>query len=125
MTGKLMMLVIGGSVGTVARYVLSGVVYQFWGTRFPYGTLIVNLFGCFLVGTLVVITEDRFLMSPNFRILLLVGFCGAFTTFSTFILETAHLIRDGQSLLALGNVLLSVVIGFVCLKLGMVLGEII
>jgi CrcB protein len=119
------MLIIGGSAGTIVRYILSGVVYQSWGTRFPYGTLIVNLFGCFLVGYFVVITEERYLMSPNVRLLLLVGFCGAFTTFSTFILETANLVRDGESLLALANILVSVIIGFICFKLGMMLGEII
>ena len=125
MIAKLLMLVIGGSLGTIARYLLSGFVYQLWGVRFPYGTLVVNLVGCFLIGYLVILTEDRLLLSPNTRILLLVGFCGAFTTFSTFILETAQLMRDGESLLALGNVVFSVLAGFLCLKLGMMLGEVI
>ncbi|MBI4367854.1 MAG: fluoride efflux transporter CrcB [Candidatus Omnitrophica bacterium] len=116
-------LLLGGALGTAARYLLSGVVYQFLGTRFPYGTLIVNLIGCFIIGTLVALTEEKFLLGPNARILLMVGFCGAFTTFSTFILETANLIKDGETFRALVNVLVSVVIGFVCLKIGILLGK--
>lgn len=116
-------LVLGGAVGTVCRYVLSGVVYQGLGANFPYGTLIVNLFGCFIVGLLSVLSDEKFLLTPEVRILLMAGFCGAFTTFSTFILETGNLAKDGEMIKALGNVVLSVVAGFLVFRLGIFLGR--
>ena len=79
--GKWFGLIIGGVAGTAARYLLSGAVYQIFGTSFPYGTLAVNLIGCFAIGFLAALAEDKFLLGPNMRILLMVGFCGAFTTF--------------------------------------------
>jgi CrcB protein len=117
-------LIFGGVAGTLARYFLSGVVYQFWGTNFPYGTFVVNLLGCFLIGLLAVVAEEKFLLGPNGRLLLMVGFCGAFTTFSTFMLETANLMKDGQTLQAFWNVMLSVMIGFLVFRLGVLVGEI-
>ena len=116
-------LIVGGALGTVARYLLSGVIYQFTGAGFPYGTMGVNLLGCFVVGFLACITEEKFLLGPNARILLMIGFCGAFTTFSTFILETSHLIRDGESIRAFWNVILSVTAGFLLFRVGYFAGE--
>lgn len=118
-------LIAGGILGTVARYVLSGVVYQTFGTGFPYGTLIVNLTGCFLIGFLAALAEEKFLLGPNARLLLMAGFCGAFTTFSTFMLETSNLIKDGETFRAFLNVTVSVVIGFLIFRLGVLVGEII
>ncbi len=117
-------LTIGGVAGTFARYFLSGAVYRWLGTDFPYGTLIVNLLGCFLIGLFAVLSDEKFLLSPNVRILLMAGFCGAFTTFSTFMFETANLIRDGEMLRAFSNVLISVIIGFFVFRLGMLTAEI-
>ena len=122
---KWLYLIGGGILGTVARYVLAGAVYQKMGTDFPYGTLLVNLIGCFFIGFLDAVFEKKFLLGPNLRILLMAGFCGAFTTFSTFMLETAHLIKDGESWHAFGNVMLSVVVGFIAFRFGVLLGEII
>lgn len=122
---KWVLLVAGGGLGTVARYFFSGIIYQFAGARFPYGTLAVNLLGCFLVGFLAAVAEEKFLLSVNARIFLMVGVLGGFTTFSTFMLETANLIRDGETLAALGNVLASVIIGFFFFRLGVLLAEII
>lgn len=120
-----MFLIIGGSLGTVSRYFVSGVIYQVMGSRFPYGTLVVNLLGCFLIGFCAVIFEEKFLFSANIRLFLMIGFLGAFTTFSTFILESANLIRDGQALTAFWNILASIVIGFLVFRLGILVGEII
>ncbi len=118
-------LVGGGILGTLARYVLAGVVYQKMGTDFPYGTLIVNLIGCFLIGFFDTVFQEKFLFSPVMRIFLMAGFCGAFTTFSTFMLETGNLIRDGETLRAFYNVIFSVIIGFIVFRIGVLLGEII
>lgn len=120
---KFVHLIAGGAVGTVARYLLSGAAYRIFGVGFPYGTFAVNLIGCFILGFLASVTDKKFILDPNARLLLMVGFCGAFTTFSTFILETANLIKDGQSAQAFMNVILSVVVGFLILRLGIILGE--
>ena len=122
---KWLYLIGGGILGTVARYLLAGVVYQKIGTDFPYGTLIINLIGCFLIGFFDTIFQAKFLFSPVLRMFLMVGFCGAFTTFSTFMLETGNLIRDGEAFRAFLNVMLSVVLGFIVFRLGILLGEII
>ena len=122
---KLIFLCIAGALGTVARYFLTGAVSQTLGSRFPYGTLVVNLTGCFLIGFIAAIAEKKFLMLPNMRLFLFIGFLGAFTTFSTFIFETDNLLKGGQTLTAIGNILLSVAIGLIIFKLGVVLGKII
>ena len=121
---KLILLAIGGTAGTMARYLLAGAVHGFAGASFPYGTLVVNLLGCFIVGFLAAISENKFVLSPNLRLLLMIGFCGAFTTFSTFILETSNLIREGETFRALANVIISVIVGFVVFRIGMLIGDI-
>lgn len=121
--GKFLSLIAGGAIGTLLRYFMSGWTYRIAGTGFPHGTFVVNVAGCFIIGFLVSVTEKKFLLSPNARLLLMVGFCGAFTTFSTFIMETAHLIRDGETLRAFINVLVSVVIGFGLFRTGVLLGD--
>jgi CrcB protein len=118
-------LIIGGIVGTISRYLLAGIVYQMLGTGFPYGTLVVNLTGCFIIGFLASLSEEKFLLGPNARLLLMIGFCGAFTTFSTFMLETANLMKDGENLRVFLNIVASVVGGFLVFKLGVLLAEII
>lgn len=123
MMTKIALLIIGGATGTIARYALSGAVYRICGTNFPHGTLIVNLTGCLIVGFLASLSENKFLIGPSLRLLLMIGFCGAFTTFSTFILESANLIKDGETLKAFLNVILSVVIGFIVFRIGILIGE--
>lgn len=118
-------MVLGGTLGTLARYLFAGFIYRVWGTSFPYGTLAVNLSGCFLVGALAVLTEEKFILGPVGRVFLMIGFCGAFTTFSTFILETANLMKDGENVRAFLNVLLSVLLGFAALRLGIMAARII
>ena len=122
---KLIQLLVGGAIGTVARYALSVFTYRTLGADFPYGTLVVNLTGCFIIGFLAAITEEKFLFGTNIRIFLMIGFCGAFTTFSTFILETANLMKDGETFRALLNVLISVIVGFVVFRRGVLAGELI
>lgn len=122
---KLGLIFIAGGIGTVVRYALSGFVYQLLGARFPSGTLIVNVLGCFMIGFFAAVAESKFLLSPNTRLFFMAGFVGAFTTFSTFIFETVGLMKDGQVILALTNVFLNVFIGCILFYLGILAGEII
>jgi CrcB protein len=94
----------GGLVGCVARYWLAGVVQSLTDHGFPSGTLTVNVLGSFIVGLVMALSLDRGLVSDDLRILLATGFCGGFTTMSTFSYETLALIRDGEHLLAFGNI---------------------
>jgi len=120
---KWIYLLLGGLVGTASRYGLAGVVSQKMGAGFPWGTMAVNITGCFVIGFLDVIFEKKFLMSPNYRILLMTGFCGAFTTFSTLMLETSNLLKENEFMYAFGNVAISFVIGFAAFKIGAVIAE--
>ena len=110
-------LILGGTVGTVSRYLLAGVVAQKVGSSFPWGTLAVNLTGCFVIGFLDVIFERKFLMVHHYRILLMSGFCAAFTTLSSVMLETSDLMKQGQYGYAIGNIVLTIIVGFIVFKL--------
>ena len=120
---KIINLIIGGTTGTIARYLLAGTVYRYLGTGFPYGTMIVNITGCFILGTLVSLSEKKFLLGSDARLLLMIGFCGAFTTFSTLIFETDNLVRNGQALRAFANIFISIILGFILFRVGNLLGE--
>jgi len=122
---KLINLIIGGASGTIARYFLSGAVYRFMGTSFPYGTLIVNICGCFILGLLVSLSDKKFILGPDARLLLMIGFCGAITTFSTLIFETDNLVRNGQAVRAFTNIFASLILGFILFRVGTFIGEII
>jgi fluoride exporter len=99
----------GGGMGAVARYWLSGLVYARFGTAFPYGTLVVNIVGCILIGFLMSLLEDRFLVYPSVRIFLTIGILGGFTTFSSFSFETLTLFQDGQILYGTANIFVSII----------------
>ncbi len=120
---KWLYLIVGGTLGTAARYVLSGAVYQKTATVFPWGTLAVNVAGCFFIGFLDVIFERKFLVIHNYRILLMTGFCGAFTTLSAVMLETSDLFKKGEHGFAVGYIVLTVCVGFFVFRLGSVLAE--
>lgn len=90
----------GGGFGAAARYWLSGLIPEWLGETFPYGILIVNVLGCFLIGFIMAATQDRFLVRPETRVLLTVGILGGFTTFSTFSYEALSLFRDTEYLKA-------------------------
>lgn len=115
----------GGAVGASLRYLVSGLVYQRLGTSFPYGTLAVNVVGCFLIGLVMSVTEDRFIINQNFRLFLTVGMFGGFTTFSTYSYESLVLLRDGQGVYAIMNLAGSVVAGLAAVYLGSVAGRIV
>lgn len=114
---------LGGAVGSVLRYWLSTSVYAVIGRAFPYGTLVVNVFGCFAMGVLFVVFLERLADSTVWRAGMLIGVLGGFTTFSAFSIETFNLIEQGESLKALANVLLSVVLCVGATWLGVILGR--
>ena len=108
---KLLLIALAGGVGTLARYGLGSLAHRILGAGFPWGTISVNLLGSFLFGLVWTLASQRMVISTEARIIILTGFMGAFTTFSTFMFETGELIRGGQWLLAGGNLLLQNIIG--------------
>ena len=114
---------LGGFLGAVTRYAVSLWVGQKWGRSFPLGTFFVNVSGSFLIALIMSLTTERFMVNPQWRLFLAVGFLGAYTTFSTFELETGSLLRDGEWTVALLNIVFSVVAGFIALKIGEVIAK--
>ncbi|MEA3304064.1 MAG: fluoride efflux transporter CrcB [Pseudomonadota bacterium] len=106
---QLLMVGAGGATGAIGRYLLSSWVYSLTGRAFPWGTLAVNLLGSLLMGFLSVWLLERMTLSPEIRALLMVGFLGAFTTFSTFSLETLLLLEEGAVARAGFNIAASVI----------------
>jgi CrcB protein len=108
---RLILIAVFGAVGTMARYGLQGFVQMRTSGTFPYGTLLINLTGCFLVGLIGQFTMNRMVISPDWRIAIGVGFFGGYTTFSSFGWETAKMLEDGEWLPATTYVAASVVAG--------------
>ncbi len=115
---KWILLLAGGLCGTAGRYLLSGVVYRWLGTSFPFGTLAVNLLGCLVIGCLGALSDRKFLLNPEARLFWMVGLLGAFTTFSSLIYESWKLLQDGEMLLAGVNLAGSMLLGLVALWVG-------
>ncbi|MDE2183784.1 MAG: fluoride efflux transporter CrcB [Alphaproteobacteria bacterium] len=110
----------GGALGTAARYVLSGIIANAFGETFPWGTLIINVTGSFIIGFVFTLTapDGRLFVSGSTRQFAMTGFCGGYTTFSSFSLQTLNLMRDGEWLAAGGNVLGSVTLCLLGVWLG-------
>jgi fluoride exporter len=107
---RLILIAIFGALGTLLRYWLQGFVQVRTGT-FPYGTLLINLTGCFFLGLIGQFTLNRMVISPDWRVAIMVGFFGGYTTFSSFGWETAKMLEDGEWLRAATYVGASVVVG--------------
>ena len=125
MIQKLAWLGLAGAVGTLCRYGLAGVIYQLNSASFPWGTFAVNFTGCFLAGLVWSLFEHRWPVSTEIRTLVLVGFMGAFTTFSAFIMETGMMVRSAAWISALGYVALQNGLGFTALFGGVALGRLV
>ena len=112
---------VGGFIGAIARYLISTLIHRNVDSGFPWGTFTVNIVGCFLIGCLMYLIENRLVVSDQMRLFLGIGVLGAFTTFAAFSQEIIGLMRSGHNWLALSNVLLSVGLGVVALWAGYVL----
>jgi CrcB protein len=115
---------IGGFVGSILRYILSGWIHKFLDNPwFPYGTLGVNVLGCFLLGLLAGLADHRSLFTSETRVLMFIGVLGGFTTFSTFAFETFSLAKNTQNLAALINIVLQLVLGLLGVWVGNILAR--
>ena len=113
----------GGACGSVLRFWMSGAVYAWLGRDFPYGTLAVNVLGSLFMGFLSVLMIERMSIGPEWRAALLVGVLGAFTTFSTFSMETLNLLENGAVIKAVANAMVSVMLCLMAVWLGVVAGR--
>jgi CrcB protein len=120
---KLLWIGAAGALGALARYALGGLVQRAGGASFPWGTLIVNMLGSFLFGAIWSLAEDRLVISGETRLIILTGFMGAFTTFSTLMYETGALLREAEWGLAALNLLGQNAAGLACLFLGLSAGR--
>ena len=109
---KLFYLITGGAAGTLCRYYLSSALYSVWGNRFPAGTLAVNTAGCLLIGIFYALLQSRAFFPEAILFLFIIGFCGAFTTFSSFVLDNSLLFEAGRFQTAAVYTFSSLVLGF-------------
>jgi CrcB protein len=119
----LVLIAVGGAFGSVARYLVDGWVLDRVGSGFPFGTLVVNLSGAFVLGLLAALTIDRSLLPADIRAPVMIGFLGAYTTFSTLMLESWRLVENGEVVLGAVNVVGSAVLGMIALVAGLGIGR--
>ena len=122
---KYLAISLGGILGANSRYLIADWAAQRFGAGLPYGTFIINISGSFLLGFFMAFLQDRAFVNPNYRLFFATGFCGAYTTFSTFTYESLRLWQDGSFLLAITNLFGSLVVGMLGVFLGFVFGRMI
>jgi CrcB protein len=113
----------GGFLGAIARYLVDGWVSAATGGRFPFGTMAVNLTGAFVLGVLFALSVERGGLPASIRVPVLIGFIGAYTTFSTLMLESWRLVEDGSYAVAAGNLIGSIVFGMLAVVAGLAVGR--
>jgi fluoride exporter len=123
MLNRYLMIAIGGAAGAIARYQVAAMVQARVAAGFPWGTFVVNISGCFVMGVVMTLLTER-VSDPNWRYLIPIGFIGAYTTFSTFELETFRAVSDRAFTIAVANVLASVVVGYLALWMGVVVTKV-
>jgi fluoride exporter len=122
-TQRLLLIALAGAAGTLTRYWLALAVQRATGSAFPWGTFIVNMLGSFAFGLVWSLAEERMVIDAETRGIILTGFMGAFTTFSTFMFDSGRLFSDGNWPLALANLAGQIVIGLLCLFAGLAVGR--
>ena len=121
---KYLWVALGGALGSLARYAVGLWIYERMGTRFPYGTFVINISGCFIIGFALTVLDEHMGLPPAWRLAIPIGFVGAYTTFSTFEYETLRLAHNGQALTGLLYIVLSVVLGYGAVWMGTVTGRV-
>jgi CrcB protein len=120
---KYLLILVGGGTGSLARYATGTAITSRFAGRFPVGTMVVNVTGCFLIGLIMTLLTERLQPHPYWRLALVVGFLGGYTTFSSFEWETFSSVREGGFWIGLGNVVGSVVLGYAAVWLGALLAR--
>ncbi len=120
---QMLAVAIGGALGAMSRYWVVGLVTQWFGRGFPYGTIAVNIAGSLLIGVLYSLIVQHLKLEPHWQAILMAGFTGAFTTFSTFALESLNLFQSGRITAALLYIVLSVMCCLAAVAVGMWLGK--
>jgi fluoride exporter len=118
-----LLVMVGGGTGALVRYAAGSAIMARFGGRFPLGTLMINVSGSFSIGFLMTLLTERFQLDPAWRLLLVIGFLGGYTTFSSFEWETFTAMRDGQFFSGMLNVVSSVTLGYAAVWLGSLLGR--
>ena len=117
------MIFIGGGTGSLVRYAAGSAIMRRFGGKFPLGTLVINVTGAFLIGFLMTLLTERLKLDPRWRLLLVIGFLGGYTTFSSFEWETYAAIRDGGLWVGLLNLVSSIMLGYIAVWLGAILAQ--
>lgn len=120
---RYLLVMLGAAAGGAARYAIGTAVMQRFGIRFPLGTLVVNVSGCFLIGVLMTLLTERWAAYPQWRLVLVVGVLGGYTTFSSFAWETYQSVRDSSPVIGLANIFGSVTLGYAAVWCGALLAR--
>jgi fluoride exporter len=120
---KILAIVLGGSIGALCRYWTGLACASLLGSRFPYGTLVVNLCGCFLIGLIFSLAQYTSFITPVIRLFIVTGFLGALTTFSSYAVETVNLTREGLVISSVVNILINNIAGLALVLVGLWAGR--
>lgn len=124
MLKSVLLVALGGSIGSILRYITSIITAKFYSANFPLATFIVNIIGCLIIGVVFGIFERNGIVNDNLRLLLITGFCGGFTTFSAFSSENINLLQNGNFFIALSYISLSIILGLIAVWFGLFVSKV-